>query len=116
MPAPLFLYLVPYLHQFSAVKQICKCRKFTFFCAVWNKFTLYLFKFSTAPSIDTDLECNISTKAQKSTLFNAQFTNFLCKFDTHFGYILYNFDSDLVWRMQLMIIKLKIRVVCVGNF
>ena len=29
---------------------------------------------------------------------------------------IYIFDLDIVWRIQLMIIKGKIRVVCVGYF
>ena len=37
---------------------------------------------------------------------NLRYTNFL----------IYIFDSDLNWQMQLMILRVKILVVCVGNF
>ena len=82
MPAPFFLHLVPYLHQYTTVEYTYKSREYTFMVLFGSKFSIIISKIGlgSAPSNDTKhlgiFVSNISTKATKKIIHNAQFVFF----------------------------------------
>ena len=93
---------------------------------------IYLFKpVSSYLSIQTCILLSIYSNylyytRNTSLWYQFLLQNNLCEVpDTHtnsnvcikaFWYTIYIFDSDIIWRMQLMIIKCSICVVCLENF